>query len=118
MSFLNELPKLKLEEPEGPFLGCPRCRHRLEPEWSFCPECGDMVDAWGPLWLCSLHPKYELSQERARLVDPIEVVCLVCGATWRDPKKSKIGNPPDFFRTVIFKRYQTDYFKNTFGVEL
>lgn len=116
MSFLDDLPVLLREPIDAQPSAC-KCGYPLEPNWDYCPSCGDWIDGYEDMYLCSLHRNSELSQETKKGQPGFHCVCLVCGATWTKPVHS-IGKNPDFFREDIFNRYRGDYFLRTFGVVL
>lgn len=115
MSFMDELPTL-LREPtwEQP-TGC-HCGADLSPGWDYCPSCGDPIDGWEDMYLCSLHRKAELAQYTKPGERGFSCVCLVCGATWLKPEDS-VGKTPDSFGTELSK-YHKLYFERFFGRKL
>ena len=123
VSYLDKLPVLEIDTTRTPITHCLECGYILDPSWRFCPECGEGAAEWedneagDTSWLCSLHPKNELSQEISH-TRGIEVVCLTCGAAWKSPRESRVGSEPDFFRTEILRRFQYQYFASMFGVKL
>ncbi len=118
MSFLDKLPVLLLQPIGAPPTRC-KCGYPLEGDWAYCPSCGSWVDGEAEMYLCSLHPKAELSQETLPRegLGKFHCICLTCGATWVKPRSS-VGEPPDYFNKGVLKDFQSAYFLRVFGVKL